>query len=96
MYVLITYDVATGDTGGVRRLRRVAKLCTQYGQRVKRSVFECLVDPAQFELLKHELGEIIDERKDSLLFYNLGKNWKPRVERLGLNSVYDPEGILLI
>ena len=96
MYVLITYDVATTDAGGARRLRRVAKLCTQYGQRVQRSVFECLLDPAQFELLKHELGEIIDERTDSLLFYNLGKNWKPRVERLGSKTVYDPEGVLLI
>lgn len=96
MYVLITYDVASTDAGGARRLRRVAKLCTQYGQRVQRSVFECLLDPAQFELLKHELGEIIDERTDNLLFYNLGKNWKPRVERLGSKAVYDPEGVLLI
>lgn len=96
MYVLITYDVATGDTGGARRLRRVAKLCTQYGQRVQRSVFECLVDPAQFELLKHELAEAIDVKSDSLLFYNLGKNWKPRVERLGSKSAYDPEGVLLV
>lgn len=96
MYVLITYDVATGDTGGARRLRRVAKLCTQYGQRVQRSVFECLVDPAQFELLKHELAKAIDVKSDSLLFYNLGKNWKPRVERLGSKSAYDPEGVLLI
>lgn len=96
MYVLVTYDVATSDAGGARRLRRVAKLCTEYGQRVQSSVFECLVEPAQFELLKHELGKVIDERKDSLLFYNLGKNRKPRVARLGLNEVYDPEGLLLI
>lgn len=96
MYVLVTYDVATGDASGARRLRRVAKLCVQYGQRVQSSVFECLVDPAQFELLKHELSKIIDEQKDSLLFYNLGKNWKHRVERLGLKETYDPEGLLLI
>ena len=96
MYVLVTYDVATSDAGGACRLRRVAKLCTQYGQRVQNSVFECLVDPAQFELLKHELSKIIDEEKDSLLFYNLGKNWKHRVERLGLKETYDPEGLLLI
>ena len=96
MYVLVTYDVATNDAGGARRLRRVAKLCMKYGQRVQCSVFECLVDPAQFELLKHELAKTIDERKDSLLFYNLGKNWKPRVERLGSKVVYDPEGLLLI
>ncbi|MDN0068446.1 CRISPR-associated endonuclease Cas2 [Collinsella ihumii] len=96
MYVLITHDVATGEDGGERRLRRVAKTRVKYGQRVQCSVFECLLDPAQFELLKHELAEIIDEERDSLLFYNLGKNWKRRVERLGANDSYDPEGLLLI
>ena len=96
MYVLVTYDVATDDAAGARRLRRVAKLCVEYGQRVQCSVFECLVDPAQYEMLKHRLSKIIDEEKDSLLFYNLGKNWKPRVERLGSKGVYDPEGPLII
>ena len=96
LYVLITYDVATGEDGGERRLRRVAKTCVKYGQRVQCSVFECLLDPAQYELLKHELAEMIDKEKDSLLFYNLGKNWKRRVERLGANDAYDPEGLLLI
>lgn len=96
MYVLVTYDVATDDAAGARRLRRVAKLCVQYGQRVQCSVFECLVDPVQYEVLKHDIGKIIDDKKDSVLFYNLGKNWKPRVERIGLNDAYDPEGLLLI
>lgn len=96
MYVLVTYDVATGDAAGARRLRRVAKLCVQYGQRVQHSVFECLVDPTQYEILKYELIKIIDVKKDSILFYNLGKNWKPRVERIGLKETYDPEGLLLI
>lgn len=96
MYVLVTYDVATDDSAGARRLRRVAKLCVEHGQRVQSSVFECLVDPAQYEVLKHELAKVIDEKKDSILFYNLGKNWKPRVERLGSNGAYDPEGLLLI
>ena len=96
MYVLVTYDVATDDTAGARRLRQVAKLCVQYGQRVQGSVFECLVDPSQYEALKHAIEKIIDDKKDSVLFYNLGKNWKPRVERIGLNDTYDPEGLLLI
>lgn len=96
MYVLVTYDVATDDAAGARRLRRVAKLCVQFGQRVQCSVFECLVDPAQYEALKHNIENVIDEKKDSVLFYNLGKNWKPRVERIGLKEVYDPEGLLLI
>lgn len=96
MYVLVTYDVATGDADGERRLRRVAKLCTEYGQRAQNSVFECLVNPAQFELLKHDLSKVVDRKRDSLLFYNLGKNWKGRVERLGAKSAYDPEGLLLV
>lgn len=96
MYVLVTYDVAASEADGARRLRRVAKTCVKYGQRVQQSVFECLLDPAQYETLKHELANIIDKEKDSILLYNLGKNWKRRVERLGTEDVYDPEGILLI
>lgn len=96
MYVLVTYDVASGDAGGSRRLRRVSKVCMQYGQRVQYSVFECLVDPSEYEKMKHELSRIIDFEKDSLRFYNLGKQWKDRVEHVGAKSSYDPEGFLCI
>lgn len=96
MYVLVTYDVASGDAGGSRRLRRVLKVCMQYGQRVQYSVFECLVDPSEYEKMKHELSRIIDFEKDSLRFYNLGKQWKDRVEHVGAKSSYDPEGFLCI
>ncbi len=95
MYVLITYDVSSeGD--GARRLRKVAKICRRYGQRVQYSVFECLVEPAQYELLKHELTSVIDVSRDSLRFYNLGKHWQKKVEHVGSKESYDPEGILLI
>lgn len=96
MYVLVTYDVASSGAGGAARLRRVAKVCTQYGQRVQYSVFECLVDPAQYESMKHELLGLIDKEEDSLRFYNLGKHWKRRVEHLGAKDMYDPEGFLCI
>lgn len=96
MYVLVTYDVSTSDEGGARRLRRVAKLCCQHGQRVQHSVFECLLDPAQYEYLKHELGNVIDKSCDSLRFYNLGKRWQGRIEHLGVDGTYDPEGLLFI
>jgi CRISPR-associated protein Cas2 len=82
--------------GGARRLRRVAKICTHYGQRVQLSVFECLVEPAQYEHLKHELSNAIDKEHDSLRFYNLGKNWQRRVEQIGRSTSYDPEAPLLI
>jgi CRISPR-associated protein Cas2 len=96
MYVLVTYDVATTDSAGERRLRRIAKTCTKYGQRVQFSVFECLVDPAQYELLKHELAEIVDCEKDSLRIYNLGSNWHHRVEHIGVKPSYDPEAPLVV
>jgi len=76
--VLVTYDVKTESEGGKRRLRRVAKACENMGQRVQQSVFECLVDPAQWTALRQRLIEEIDTREDSLRFYFLGKNWRPR------------------
>lgn len=95
MMVLVTYDVNTESDEGKKRLRRVAKECVNYGQRVQNSVFECLVDPAQFAQLKHSLCDIIDDEKDSLRFYYLGKNWQRRVEHFGTKGGYDPEGFLV-
>lgn len=96
MMVLITYDVETTTPNGKKRLRKVAKQCVNFGQRVQNSVFECLVDPAQFVELRHRLEEIIDSEKDSLRYYFLGNNWRSRVEHAGVKSNYDPEGIILI
>ena len=96
MYVLVTYDVRSSDPGGEKRLRKVAKVCTKYGQRVQYSVFECLVDPAQYLMMKHDLMKIIDKENDSLRFYNLGKNWKNRVEHVGAKGGYDPEGAIIV
>ncbi|MEG0621021.1 MAG: CRISPR-associated endonuclease Cas2 [Raoultibacter sp.] len=96
MYVLVTYDVATSSLGGEKRLRRVAKICVQHGQRVQNSVFECSLDPAQYETMKHSLMKEIDSSSDSLRFYNLGKAWKRKVEHVGAKESYDPEGLLCI
>ena len=78
MLMLVTYDVATGDAAGRRRLRRVARLCQDFGQRVQYSVFECQVDPAQWAALRARLISAIDESVDSLRFYRLGANWRDR------------------
>lgn len=94
--MLVTYDVNTEDAKGRNRLRRVAKICVDYGQRVQNSVFECSVDPAQYVELKKVLTEVIDLNKDSLRFYRLGKNWKNRVELIGKNDTYDPDKDLLL
>ncbi len=96
MMVLITYDVSTADKAGASRLRKVAKVCVNYGQRVQNSVFECSVTPAMFADIKHQLSEIIDFEKDSLRFYLLGKNWQKRVEQIGRNDTYDPDKDALI
>jgi len=96
MLVLITYDVSTSSSAGRRRLRRVAKQCENYGQRVQNSVFECLVDPAQFAELKAKLLDEVDTEEDSLRFYFLGAEWKRRVEHHGTKAAYDPEGPMII
>jgi len=96
MFVLVSYDVATTTPAGQRRLRRVAKTCQDYGQRVQYSVFECIVDPAQWTMLKEKLISEIDPEKDSLRFYYLGSNWHNRVEHVGAKEALDQEGPLLI
>lgn len=96
MYVLITYDVATSTEGGEKRLRKVAKACLDYGQRVQNSVFECELDPAQFTELKARLLRIVDLEHDSLRFYHLGNQWRKRVEHHGAKPSYDVGGPLVI
>jgi CRISPR-associated protein Cas2 len=98
MMVLVTYDVSTESPEGRRRLRHVAKACVNHGQRVQNSVFECLLDPGQYLKLKNTLSDIIDQKTDSLRFYNLGNSWDQRVEKCGegKREEYNPEGLLLL
>ena len=96
MITLESYDVSTVDAAGRKRLRKVAKECVNYGQRVQNSVFEVDVDYGTFLKLKDRLMKIIDEEQDSLRFYYLGNNWKRRVEHIGAKETYDPEGSLIL
>jgi CRISPR-associated protein Cas2 len=96
MLVLVSYDVSFEDQGGKHRLRRIARICENFGQRVQYSVFECVVDPAQWAVLRHQLLEAFNEDRDSLRFYFLGKNWQRRIEHHGTKSGYDPEEDTLI
>jgi CRISPR-associated protein Cas2 len=96
MMILVTYDVSTETSEGQRRLRRVAKVCKNYGQRVQKSVFECLVDSAQWVRLRQLLVDETKLNEDSLRFYFLGKNWKVRVEHVGVQKAYDPEEPLVV
>mgnify|MGYP001767145664 CR=1 FL=1 len=95
MMVLITYDVNTESEGGKKRLRKVAKACQNYGQRVQNSVFECLIDPARFKRLQNILENTIDKEKDSLRYYYLGDEWRGRVEHVGAKPSRDYEGLLI-
>jgi CRISPR-associated protein Cas2 len=95
MMVLITYDINTETPESRKRLRHIAKICVNHGQRVQNSVFECLVDPAQWAVLKDKLTRVINKKEDSLRFYFLGHNWKRRVEHVGAKPTYDPEGPLI-
>ena len=94
--VLVTYDVSTADNSGKTRLRKVAKECQNYGQRVQNSVFEINVDYGTFLKVKDKLLKLIDENSDSIRFYYLGKNWQNRVEHYGTKETYDSEGVIII
>ena len=94
MLTVITYDVNTEDAAGQRRLRKVAKHCVNYGQRVQNSVFECVADAATMAKIKAELIEIADLEKDSLRFYYLGNNYARKIEYFGAKASYEDEGFL--
>jgi CRISPR-associated protein Cas2 len=96
MMVLVSYDVSTVDRAGRARLRRVAKACLNYGQRVQNSVFECEVDPAQWVQFRDELLHLYDGEQDSLRFYFLGSNWRRRVEHHGTKAVRDLDEPLVV
>ena len=96
MMIVVSYDVNTITKEGRRRLRRVAKVCQDYGQRVQLSVFECLVEPEQYILLKDRLRQEYNPTEDSLRFYLLGKNWHKRIEHQGSKLPVDIEGLLMV
>ncbi|MFZ3151097.1 MAG: CRISPR-associated endonuclease Cas2 [Anaerolineaceae bacterium] len=96
MMVLITYDVNTETPAGRTRLRKVAKKCQNYGQRVQNSVFECLLDPALFEVLKDSLEKIMNKETDSIRYYFLGDDWKKRVKHVGAKVSLDLDGDLIV
>jgi len=96
LLVLITYDVKTETSQGRKRLRRIARACQDYGQRVQYSVFECELNPAQWTELRARLLSEYDESEDSLRFYFLGRNWKRRIEHCGARPATDFDDVLII
>ena len=96
MMVLVSYDVMVTSGDGPKRLRKVAKECTNFGQRVQFSVFECVIDPAQWVKLKHRLESIIDHDTDSLRYYHLGAKWQSKVEHVGAKPSIDLDAAVII
>jgi len=96
MMILVTYDVSFKNETGPKRLRRMAKLCQVFGQRVQYSVFEIEVDMAQWTRLKNDLIKVMDEEEDSLRIYYLGNNWERRIEHIGAKKPMDLNGLLLV
>ncbi len=96
MMVVVSYDVSTKTLSGKKRLRKVAETCLNYGIRAQNSVFECNVDPAQWEELKNELLSLYNKEEDSLRFYYLGSNWQRRLEHFGKSANLNLEDLLII
>ncbi len=96
MLVLITYDVNTETVSGRKRLRKIAKVCQDYGQRVQNSVFECMLDAAQCKMVQAKLCSLIDRETDSLRFYYLGKQYEKKIEHFGVKNTYMPEDPMII
>ena len=96
MMILITYDVNTEDAAGRSRLRKIAKKCVDFGQRVQNSVFECSLDAAQYRKLKAELIDLMDPKADSLRFYHLGSRYEDKIEHFGCKQTYLPEEPLIL
>lgn len=96
MYILVTYDVDTISESGNKRLRQVARICKNYGQRVQNSVFECEVTEAQYCLLKDQIKEVMNEQLDSIRFYHLNKNKNHSIDTLGKITSYDVNDTIII
>lgn len=96
MNILVTYDVNTETKEGRRRLRKVATVCKNYGQRVQLSVFECQVNESQYEALRAQLVSIINKKIDNLRFYKLPTSREKAVETYGVDRYIDFEGPLVL
>ena len=96
MLVLVTYDVHTEKAEGKRRLRRVAEVCQNYGQRVQYSVFECLVGEKELAMLRHRLLAEMKEEEDSIRLYFVDEEARRKTEHYGTKKPVDLEGPLVV
>ncbi len=96
MMVVVSYDVSTKTQSGKKRLKKVADICLNFGIRAQNSVFECLIEPSQWEVLKNQLLSVYNEEEDNLRFYYLGSNWKRRLENYGKSKNLNIDDVLIL
>ena len=96
MLILVCYDISTVTKRGKKRLRAVARACENYGVRVQYSIFECILNDAQWALLREELLETMDPTTDSLRFYKLDKTSKEAIEHYGNRMPIDLDAPLIL
>jgi CRISPR-associated protein Cas2 len=96
MWILVAYDVRTDEAKGRKRLRRVAQVCKDFGQRVQKSVFECQVDDMKYEELRRRLLREINDEEDNLRLYRLTEPREQHVETYGLSrTVFFDEPLIV-
>jgi CRISPR-associated protein Cas2 len=97
MWIIVAYDVSTETKPGRRRLRRVAQVCKDFGQRVQKSVFECQVNEMKFEDLRRKLLREINREEDNLRLYRLTEPREQHVETYGQTRTvfFDDEPLIV-
>ena len=96
MFIVVCYDVKTNNSDGRKRLRHIAKLCRDYGQRVQLSVFEISLSTTDWIYLKNRILEEMNENEDSVRFYYLGENAKERIEHMGIKPSVDYDDPIIV
>ncbi|MBK8397100.1 MAG: CRISPR-associated endonuclease Cas2 [Leptospiraceae bacterium] len=96
MFILVCYDVETLTREGKRRLRKVAKLCESYGQRVQHSIFECKMEKSLYLVFENKLVSIINIKTDSLRIYILDEDSIKKIKNFGIASIIDYEEPLIL
>lgn len=96
MLVLVTYDVSTQTPEGRRRLRRVAQQCVNFGVRVQKSVFECVLRAQDWVVFRADLLKEIDPQSDSVRFYFIDEGARQKTEHHGVGKPLDVEGPLIV
>ncbi len=81
IHILIAYDITSPQ-----RLRKVMRLCHDYGTRLQKSLYECYVSAKQFSTLQKQLSDIISPTDDTLDIYSLCQSCHMKTRHLAQYS----------